>query len=1501
MMKNYNSFFLQSRSAFGTLGSDLIGKNQPAKFSLTKAVWKASLFCTLFLALFVSQASSAQASIYTFAQSNGTYNAITGGTVVTSAMDGSPGLDSYASGSLTIPAFNFAGATYTQMYVTSNGQLSLGATVPSSFTYTVLSSSTGGNIFLAPLSADLKSSTVGAADIRYETIGDEIIVQWTNFQRYGITERISFQVRMNTVTGVVKFVYDGTPPYGSATTYQPQVGIKSADGVYSALTVAAGGNWNLPTNITSGIVAGSIATFSGSVGPTSGLTYTWTPGIAVAPNCAINFAPVNSVVNVARNPILTWQSGGGNATSYDVYFGNTSNPTFIANQIGTSYTPGLLAANTLYYWKIVPKNEVGEAVGCTELSFTTGPNVVYCTPSSTNSSTFISNFSTSFADTNISHVSTYTTGGYQDNYASSSVALAPTSSFNFQMTVTGGTLGAAIWVDWNLSGTFETEERVFVTPSYTSGTISGSVTVPAGTAVGNYRMRVMVDYNSSSPSNPCNTSNVRTETEDYKLTVVPQQVCSGLPAASIISASANSICVSGSITLTAAIPFSSATGLSYQWYDLAGAIPGATQSTYTTPTITTANSYYFRITCANGGLFTNSNTLAIGVNNPQVVTSTSNSRCGEGTVDLLATASAGANLKWYSAATGGPVLGTGTTFTTPSISETTIYYTEAIVEEAPVYVGPASPTAQGGTIASQTTAWNVNFTVSQATELTSVDVFPNTIGQTSAIALRSSTGTVITTVNFTTTVGGGATAQTVILNFPLAPGSYQLYPTLPSGGVMRNTTAASYPYTSSVASITGNGYEPLYFMGIYNWKFASSCSSARTAVTATVDAPPVLTLNNESSTICSGTSSAAVTVTTGASSYDSFVWSPNTGVSGNAIDGYIFNPTSTTTYTLTATQTTGSLCTSDATYLVTVNSLPSAVSILPATAQICAGEVQTLTATGGIHSIEGSSTIGTDATLTAPSTLEPTAFNNRYEHYWMQMVYTQAELNAAGIEAGIISGIKFEITTIGSNTSVSDYKVRIGSTTANVLTSFVTTGLTEVYSVATYSHNVGINSIVFNTPYSWDGVSNIILDVRSTGADSFSNSATYYTATTDNKTATAITANTFTSSDAFAASSPAPTFSLKRLNTTFDWTNNVLTDITWSPTTGLYTDAAATVAYASGNAATVYVKSSIAGEQTYTATATVPTSGCTAMATTTITTTVTDAPTVSAQAFCNSATVASLVANGTGIQWYSALTGGTALVNTAALATGTYYASQTMNSCESARTSVEVVVNVTAAPTASAQVICGEGTVADLVATGTGIQWYSALTGGTALANTAALATGTYYASQTMNSCESTRTSVEVTINTLPAATITRLDDTLTASIENATYQWILCDDASTPIEGANSQSFIATTIGNYAVIVTENGCTAISECFELTTLSNKTFDVAKLGYYPNPVTDMLTITHSDIISSIQIFDIAGRIVKNMKVNSNEVLVDMANMPASVYIVKVFTENNSGEFKVIKK
>jgi serine protease inhibitor len=132
-------------------------------------------------------------------------------------------------------------------------------------------------------------------------------------------------------------------------------------------------------------------------------------------------------------------------------------------------------------------------------------------------------------------------------------------------------------------------------------------------------------------------------------------------------------------------------------------------------------------------------------------------------------------------------------------------------------------------------------------------------------------------------------------------------------------------------------------------------------------------------------------------------------------------------------------------------------------------------------------------------------------------------------------------------------------------------------------------------------------------------------------------------------------------------------------------------------------------------------------------------------AICNGATLAALPTTST-----NSISGtwSPALNNTA---TTTYTFTPTAGQCATTAT-MTITVNTTATPTGTAsQTFCATPapTVADLTATGTGVQWYAVANGGTALATTTALVSGTtYYASQTLNACESTtRLAVTVTLN----------------------------------------------------------------------------------------------------------------------------------------------------------
>ena len=86
------------------------------------------------------------------------------------------------------------------------------------------------------------------------------------------------------------------------------------------------------------------------------------------------------------------------------------------------------------------------------------------------------------------------------------------------------------------------------------------------------------------------------------------------------------------------------------------------------------------------------------------------------------------------------------------------------------------------------------------------------------------------------------------------------------------------------------------------------------------------------------------------------------------------------------------------------------------------------------------------------------------------------------------------------------------------------------------------------------------------------------------------------------------------------------------------------------------------------------------------------------------------------------------------------------------------------APTAQPQTFCASVTVANLVATGSTIQWYASANEGAALPTSTVLETGIYYASQTINGCESTRTAVTVTISPQVTPTFTQIASTCSGS-----------------------------------------------------------------------------------------------------------------------------------------
>ena len=197
----------------------------------------------------------------------------------------------------------------------------------------------------------------------------------------------------------------------------------------------------------------------------------------------------------------------------------------------------------------------------------------------------------------------------------------------------------------------------------------------------------------------------------------------------------------------------------------------------------------------------------------------------------------------------------------------------------------------------------------------------------------------------------------------------------------------------------------------------------------------------------------------------------------------------------------------------------------------------------------------------------------------------------------------------------------------------------------------------------------------------------------------------------------------------------------------------------------------------------------------------------SPQLFCvqDNATLNDIVISGININWYNSPTSGSILPTSTTLQNGvTYYATQTINNCESNRVPVLIQVQNTNAPAGNTnQLFCAtdEATLNSINIIGTNIQWYSSLTSTTPLPNNTPLTDGiTYYASQTVNNCES--------INRLPVT----IEIIFTLNASN--YLELICDELNDGVESINLSNFnsnlISTSGNTFSYYHSSNG--AINE-----------------------------------------------------------------------------------------
>lgn len=233
---------------------------------------------------------------------------------------------------------------------------------------------------------------------------------------------------------------------------------------------------------------------------------------------------LTSELNSFTSVTLSWMASG-NTTNFEYAITTSPIPPASGETISnTGVTAEDLIPDTTYYLHLRSKCSDTDVSEWGSLEFYTG----YCIPNSNTTSTSykIKGVKTTGGHTNIDNLNNGTTNWY-NNYSAMSVAQSPGGTINYTIDIPSYTI-VKVWLDRNQDFVFQEDELIaeFTDSSWNDSSLTGSFTLPADMAIGDYRLRIRSSY-SYGPSEfqACDDWEYGGEIEDYTLTVVAAPTC----------------------------------------------------------------------------------------------------------------------------------------------------------------------------------------------------------------------------------------------------------------------------------------------------------------------------------------------------------------------------------------------------------------------------------------------------------------------------------------------------------------------------------------------------------------------------------------------------------------------------------------------------------------------------------------------------------------------------------------------------------------------------------------------------------------------------------------------------------------------------------------------------------------------------------------------------------------------------------------------------------------
>ncbi len=88
---------------------------------------------------------------------------------------------------------------------------------------------------------------------------------------------------------------------------------------------------------------------------------------------------------------------------------------------------------------------------------------------------------------------------------------------------------------------------------------------------------------------------------------------------------------------------------------------------------------------------------------------------------------------------------------------------------------------------------------------------------------------------------------------------------------------------------------------------------------------------------------------------------------------------------------------------------------------------------------------------------------------------------------------------------------------------------------------------------------------------------------------------------------------------------------------------------------------------------------------------------------------------------------------------------------------------------------------------------------------------------------------------------------------------------------------------------------------FRNAVFASTTFDLAQVNMFPNPSSDLVTISAAKTMDTIAIYSIVGQEIKQIHPNTASATVDVADLQAGIYVVKVTTDGVTATSRLVKK